>query len=295
MKFDLRTLEDINLLGESLELECKLAQLKSRFGHQFEELDFTGRLVMATAAIERVVSHKRLLEICEAHSHDLSLLLSRLVRQGLLVSDGKSRGVVYFLPGESLPTPDLVFMGPTFPSMDAGIARTTSEHSQPTSEHSQPTSEHSQPTSEHSQPTSEHLAHDSEDVLGFWERDAQGRMLSAHLDAPIVDDLNKLEPTFLSALKELAQEPAHWSRLERSRMESVILSICQDQFLTLSAMSQLVCRSPDGLRQQYLSRMVKSGSMTLAFPTKPTHEKQAYRAVPGVRPIEANESARRSQ
>ncbi|MGE4124214.1 MAG: helix-turn-helix domain-containing protein [Pusillimonas sp.] len=163
---------------------------------------------------------------------------------------------------------------PIFPSMDAGIARTTSEHWQPTSEHWQPT---------------------SEDVLGSWERDAQGRMLSAHLDAPIVDDLNKLEPTFLSALKDLAQEPAQWSRLERSRMESVILSICQDQFLTLSAMSQLVCRSPDGLRQQYLSRMVKSGSMTLAFPTKPTHEKQAYRAVPGVRPIEANESARRSQ
>jgi len=90
-------------------------------------------------------------------------------------------------------------------------------------------------------------------------------MLSAHLDAPIVDDLAQLEPSFLSQLKELAQEPSRQSKLPRARMEAVILSICQNQFVTLSVLSQLVYRSPDGLRQQYLSRMVKAGSRTLTW------------------------------
>lgn len=250
---------------------------------------------MATAAMERVVSHKRLLELCEAHPHDLSLLLSRMVRQGLLESEGKSRGMVYFLPGASLPTPDLVFMGPTFPSISTEISGRSSEHTELTSEHLAATSEHSDATFEHSDATFEHLTATSEHMPGTGDRDMQGRMLSAHLDAPIVDDLTQLEPTFLSALKDLAQEPAQRSRLERSRMETVILSICRDQFLTLSALSQLVCRSPDGLRQQYLSRMVKMGSMTLAFPTKPTHEKQAYRAARGALPLEVTDSPSETQ
>lgn len=261
--------------------EHVLVQLKSRFGSQFEELNYTERLVVATAAMERVVSHKRLLEICEAHPHDLSQLLARLVKQGLLESDGKSRGMVYFLPGESLPTPDQVFMGPTFPSMDARIAGSSSEHSEL--------------SSEHLADTSEYLTRNAEAVQVSGDRDAKGRMLSAHLDAPLVDDLAKLEQNFLSELKGLAQEPSERSKLERPRMEAIILSICRDQFLTLSALSQLVCRSSDGLRQQYLSRMVKAGSMTMAFPTKPTHEKQAYRAVPTALPIEATDSPSETQ
>src|SRR5690606_19304346 len=126
-----------------------IEQLRNRFGSQFEELDYTGRLVMATAAMERVVSHRRLLEICEAHPHDLSQLLSRLVRQGLLECDGRSRGMVYFLPGERLPTPEQVFMDPAFPSMNAGIVGGSSEHSRDSSEHSRDSSEQSRNTSEH--------------------------------------------------------------------------------------------------------------------------------------------------
>lgn len=261
--------------------EPVLAHLKSRFGSQFEELDYTGRLVMATAAMERVVSHKRLLEICGAHPHDLSVLLARLVRQGLLESDGKSRGMVYFLPGESLPTPDQVFVGPTFPSEDAGIVGSSSEYSQP--------------SSEHLPPSSEHLATGGEDGPDSRGRDALGRMLSAHLEAPIVDDLTRLEPKFLDALNALAEEPCQKAKLERARMEKVILSLCQAQFMTLSALSQLVCRSADGLRQQYLSPMVKAGVIALAFPTKPTHEKQAYRAVPGTSPLDPTDTPPEAQ
>jgi hypothetical protein len=41
--------------------ENVLQQLRERFGAEFDELDYNGRLVMATVAMERVVSHSRLL------------------------------------------------------------------------------------------------------------------------------------------------------------------------------------------------------------------------------------------
>lgn len=241
-----------------------LAQLQAVFGSQFEELDYTGRLVMASAAMERVVTHRRLQEICAAHPHDLSLLLARLVKQGLLESDGKSRGTVYFLPGESLPTPEQVFVGPALPVVGRESMGSSSEYSEL--------------TSEHLTESSAYLPYKD------GERDGVGRMLTKHLDSPVVDDLSSLGEGYRAALQQLAEEPQQKQKLSRQRMEEVILSLCRDHFMTLSVLAELVCRNPDALRQQYLSRMVRAGKMTLAFPTKPTHERQAYRAVEGATP-----------
>lgn len=241
--------------------ENVLLQLRERFGPLFDELDYTGRLVMATVAMERVVSHNRLLEICDAHSHDLSLLLARLVKQGLLESDGRSRGMVYFLPGDSLPTPEQVFIGPAFSREPLANMRSSSEYSEVSSEYSAASSEYSSPTD--------------------GERDSRGRLLSPHLDAPIIDNLEVLDAVFRELLEHLAEEPRQKERLSSERMEQVLLALCRDQFLTLSVLAELVSRNPDGLRQQYLSKMVRGGDMLLAFPTKPTHEKQAYRAAEG--------------
>lgn len=242
--------------------EYVLAQLRDRFGSQFDALDYTGRLVMATAVLERVVSHNRLLEICDAHSHDLSVLLARLVKSGLLESDGRSRGTVYFLPGDSLPTPEQVFVGPAFP-----VFRPVNMGS----------------STEYSEVSSEYIAGSSEcSDQSDGERDSKGRLLTPHLDAPVIDDLAVLEESFRKSLEKLAEEPRQKERLGANHMERVILALCSDQFLTLSTLAQLVNRNPDGLRQQYLSKMVKSGEMLLAFPTKPTHERQAYRAAVGL-------------
>ena len=239
--------------------EDVLAQLRVRFGTQFDVLDYVARLVMATVALERVVSHNRLLEICGGHSHDLSLLLARLVKQGMLESDGRSRGMVYFLPGDALPTPEQVFAAPATP-----LAPAVLETVDP--------SEYSEVSSEYSKASSEYSAQ------ADGERDAQGRLVTPHLDAPIIDDLVALDTDFRTMLERLAAEPRQKERLDSERMEDVILALCREHFMTLSVLAVLVNRNPDGLRQQYLSRMVRAGRMLLAFPTKPTHEKQAYRA-----------------
>ena len=223
-------------------------QLQQRFGSRFDELEHAARLILATAAIERVVNHGRLLEICGTHAHDLSLLLARMVRDGYLVAEGRSRGRFYHLPGERLLTPEQVF----------SPSRTDSEHNGASSEHKGASSEHSD--------------------LPATRRDGDGCLLSEHLDVPLIDSLDELNDDLWVYLHELSQEPRERLRMEPARMREVISVICEDHYLTLNVLAELLGRSPDALRQQYLNGMVKSRQIQLAFPSKPTHIRQAYRA-----------------
>lgn len=243
--------------------EHVVRDLKVRFGSAFDAMDHTARLILATAAIERVVSHTRLQEICDAHPHDLSLMLARLVRDGMLDSDGRSRGMVYYLPGESLPTPEQVFLGPVLPVSSPESTRSSSEYSELSSE---------------SFVVSSECSGDDSRPEGGACRDDLGRLVSIHLDAPVIDDLSCLDANYLWSLETLAGEPRQKGNLNKLRMQEVLLSLARDQYLTLSVFAALVQRNSDSLRQQYLSPMVKAGLLVMAFPTKPTHEKQAYRA-----------------
>jgi hypothetical protein len=105
-------------------------------------------------------------------------------------------------------------------------------------------------------------------------------MLTSHLDAPIVDNVDLLTSTFRAGLERLAAE-ARNGRLSPERMEQVVVNLCRGHYMTISSLAKLVDRSPDGLRQQHISRLVRSGTLRLAFPSKPTHELQAYRATEG--------------
>lgn len=132
-------------------------------------------------------------------------------------------------------------------------------------------------SSEYSEASSEHSTSSPESNALDGGRDALGRLVSTHLDAPVIDDLDLLTSDYKKQLEALAFEPRN-GRLKFERMEEIILLLCSKQYLTISVLAQLVSRNPDGMRQQYMSKMVKSGDLVLAFPTKPTHEKQAYRA-----------------
>jgi ATP-dependent DNA helicase RecG len=240
-----------------------LVELEARFGPHFEALDYTARLVLATAAMERVVSHNRLLELCDAHSHDLSLLLARMVKQGLLISEGRSRGTVYFLPGEVLPTPEQVFMGPIFSTQLDKETGKSSERSKVSSEHSKVSSEHSHPSLGSNDPDD-------------GSRDLMGRLITHHLNAPVIDNVDQLVASFREQLERIAEEP-RLGRLNQETMEQVLLNLCRGHYMTITSLAKLVNRSSDGLRQQHISRLVRSGALELAFPSKPTHERQAYR------------------
>jgi len=251
--------------------------LRAQWGERFDALDAHSRLVLATAAMERTVSHSRLLELCDAHSHDLSVLLARLVRQGMLVSDGRARGTVYYLAGAALPTPEDVFSGPLLPAKPQSaipergrFPSSTWAASQRRAEPSELGAEPSELGTEPSEPSSEH----SQRQQG--RRDAQGRLLSNLLDAPVIDDLGVLTPDLLAHLQVLAA-PARSGRLGADRMQQVICAVCQGHYVTRAVLAKLLGRSPDALRQSHISPMVRSGVLELAFPSRPTHEQQAYR------------------
>ena len=193
--------------------EHVMRDLKLRFGPAFDALDHTARLILATAAIERVVSHTRLQEICDAHPHDLSLMLARLVRDGMLDSDGRSRGMVYYLPGESLPTPEQVFLGPVPPVASPENTRSSSEYSEL--------------SSESFVPSSECFEGDSRAEGGAC-RDDLGRLVSIHLDAPVIDDLTTLDPSYLRGLEALASEPRQKGNLNKFRMQEVLRSLARE-------------------------------------------------------------------
>jgi len=226
-----------------------MTALRKAFGEKFDALGQNERLTLAAAASERVVTHARVREMTGLHPFDLTRMLQNLVRDGFLEAHNPGRGAVYCLPGAALPKPEEVF----------GDG-----------------SEHSVPASAHLAGSSAHLAGD---VASDDPRDGDGRLLTDQLDAPVIDSLEKLVPAFREKLERLAAAPRAKGKLPAETMIEVVLAVCAGHYVTLSCLAQLVNRDSDAFRQQYLKPLAKEGKLRLAFPTAPTHAKQAYRSV----------------
>lgn len=226
-----------------------VSQLRALFGARFDSMDQNARLTLAAAASEKVITHARVREMTGLHPFDVTRLLQAAVEQGFLESHNPGRGAVYCLPGAGIPTPEEVF--------GAG-----SEQSAGSSAHLAGSSAHLPPVEA---PAGE-------------ERDSDGCLLSAQLDAPVIDALSRLTPEFLASLEKLAASPREKGKLSVDEMRSVLLALCKGHFVALGSLAELVNRDPDALRQQHLKPLAKEGKLRLAFPTAPTHARQAYRA-----------------
>lgn len=223
--------------------------LRKAFGVKFDALGQNERLTLAAAASERVVTHARVREMTGLHPFDLTRMLQSLVRDGFLEAHNPGRGAVYCLPGAALPKPEEVF--------GDGSAQSV-------------------PASAHLTGSSAHL---TGDAASDDHRDANGRLLTEQLDAPVIDSLKQLVPAFREKLEELAAEPRTKGKLPVETMKAVVLAVCSGHYMTLSCLAELVNRDSDAFRQQYLKPLAKDGKLRLAFPTAPTHAKQAYRSV----------------
>ena len=154
---------------------------------------------------------------------------------------------VYHLSGQAIPTPDEVFgspaqiSGPRPPNLTASSPNLTA----------------SSPNLNYS-------------------RDGEGCLIADPLPLPVIDDLDALAPTLRSSLEAVATEPRSKGKVDRQVLISVVLRLCARHFVTLRCLALLVNRKPETLRDQYLTRLVRERSLTLAFPKTPTHERQAY-------------------
>jgi ATP-dependent DNA helicase RecG len=234
----------VDLLPKNL-----VAGLRMVFGARFDQLDQNQRLTLAATASEKVVTHARVREMTGLHPFDATRLLQALVQEGFLEGHNPGRGAVYCLPGAAIPTPEEVF--------GASSAHLTGD--------------------------SAHLTGDSAHLTAATsgskeQRDADGCLLSDQLDAPVIDLLDRLKPELRAKLEEVAVEPRTKGKISPEIMRQAILKVCSGHYVALSSLAELVNRDPDALRQQHLKPLAKQGKLRLAFPTAPTHVKQAYRA-----------------
>lgn len=216
-----------------------IASLKARWGARFDRLAYLERVALALAASEGTVNHARLRAVTAEHPVDLSKTLQHLTQDGLLESTG-GRGAVYHLPGEALPMPEDVFGPP--PRISA--------------------------------PSSPNLASSSPNLTG--KRDADGCLMTEQLHLPVIDDLAALSPRLRASLETMAIEPRSRRKVDREVLTQVLLRICAGRFVTLRCLAELAQRRPETLRDQYLTGLVRERKLALAFPTIPTHERQAY-------------------
>lgn len=250
--------------------EQVIRSLRAKFGTAFDGLAYDERVALALAASEGTVNHARLCTVSAGHPVDLSRTLQHLTQLGMLESTG-GRGAVYHLPGQEMPTPDDVF-GPIFPGTLA-LGPAVSSSDLPA-------------TSSVLGGSSSVLRTSSSDLDA--RRSQEGYLLTEQLPLPVIDTLNALSPELRAHLEGLAQGPRSKKKMDRVAMEQVVLQVCAGHYLTLQCLAELVNRRPESLRNEYLTPMVRARSLSLAFPTTPTHERQAYCATRSLPSAAAN-------
>lgn len=245
-----QTLLELRML--SLLPKNVVQSLRGILGDSFDRMAHLEQLILATAATEQTVTHKRMAEISTEHAHDLTLAFQRLVKASLLASSGHGKGTVYHLPGQGLPTPDQTF-GES--SVMSGAQELSSDGS---SGHNDESSGHSASSQAQS------------------ERRKDGLLIVQGLPKPLIDKLSLAPDELSQELKSIAETARQKQRLTPDEMTKILLCLCENFYLTQQVLAELVNRKPDALRKNTLKPLVDSGLLSLAFPTVPTHPNQAY-------------------
>ncbi|WP_324292889.1 ATP-binding protein [uncultured Desulfobacter sp.] len=223
-------------------------ELRRTIGDQFDRLPELERLILASAATEQTISHRRMTEISTEHAHDLTLAFQRLMKAKLLESHGHGRGMVYHLPGQRLPSAEQAF------SQSSVISLADSD------------------------PSDISLGHNGI-RLGHNERHNLGWLSVEGLVKPLIDDLNLVSDEIEKSLMEQAEKARNQKRLNKKEMIQIILTLCSEYYLTQQVLAQLLNRKPLALRKNTLKPLLDQGKLALAFPQTPTHSKQAYTSV----------------
>lgn len=245
-----QTLLELRML--SLLPEEVVRELRDSLGEVFDRMSYLEQLILAAAATEQIVTHRRMAEISTEHAHDLTLAFQRLVRSGILESSGHGRGTVYHLPGQNLPTPDQAF--------GEGDAMSGAQFAP------------SAPSSGHNAPSSGH----NDRLQSNATRHEDGYLMVKGLNKPLIDNLKLLPEALRQELMSVAEKARAKQRLAPDEMTPILLRLCENAYLTQQVLAELVNRMPEALRKNNLKPLVDKGSLALAFPTVPTHPQQAY-------------------
>jgi ATP-dependent DNA helicase RecG len=84
------------------------------------------------------------------------------------------------------------------------------------------------------------------------------------------------DPVLWAHLEQIAAPVAGTARAKKVVVRQTILDLCNQRFIGLADLADLLGRSPVSLRNEYLSPMVKEGILVHRFPAEPNHPQQAY-------------------
>ncbi|MBN1591505.1 MAG: putative DNA binding domain-containing protein [Pirellulales bacterium] len=88
-----------------------------------------------------------------------------------------------------------------------------------------------------------------------------------------LEDLSEEE---LATLRSIAAPALHGRRLPLDESQTIILGLCDGQYLTAVELGELMGRHPNGLRNRFLTPMVEAGLLLRRYPDEPNRPDQAY-------------------
>ena len=226
-----------------------VAALEAQLGARFAGLGELERLALVTAATEGALNHTRLREISTDHPTDITKMLARLVKDGMLVSQGVGRGMVYHLPKQGR-RQNTIFADDEIALLTPELAGLTPELAPLTPELTGQPPQHAGDT---------------------------GAQTVA-----VISDLAQLPAEELVLLRRVAEPVSGRQRAQPEVVKKTVLALCSGRYLGLRVLAELLSRRDrDGadLRKRILNPLVKEGLLIRAYP-RPNDPRQAYRSAP---------------
>ena len=96
-------------------------------------------------------------------------------------------------------------------------------------------------------------------------------------DVIIIKEVGDLSNDMLLNLQSIVASARAKGRFTPEQSKSIVLQICQKQFMSSSILKHFLNREIDTIRRKYLSPLLKEGLLELAYPKTLQHPNQAYR------------------
>jgi len=227
---------------ESLLPTQAVEALEESWGDDFRLQGELGRTILVTAQAEGSVNHARMRELSDAHPHDLTMKFQELVRNGMLESQGRTRGTFYTT---------------CLPSNDVS---------------SKPNAATSEPNDASSG------ANDASSGANDASSGANDASSGANDISSEANDISSAPNDISSEQRRVLNHVRSSQRITPTVMDEAILAICQHRWCTAEEIGAAVQRKVITLRTRYLPRLVEEGRLQLRYPNAPRHPHQAYRA-----------------
>nr|WP_293133349.1 hypothetical protein [Okeania sp. SIO3I5] len=233
----------VSFIPENVEKE-----LKQIIGNNYSNLTELERIILVITHKFGAVSNTDIQRYRKEHPTDIGRCLKRLVNNDYLEKSGEGKGTRYNLPNQG--------------QLDLFSLLTSSDHNEPNSDHNESNSDHNESSSDHNEPSSDRNEFSSDHNEPSSDRNESS------------SDRNQKQ-----LLIDIAIPVREKKRVNRELMRNTILNLCSNGYLNLKTLAELLARTPDSIRANYINPMLKEGNLQLQYPDKPHHPQQAYKTV----------------